>query len=233
MRVLGTSIPKSGTNLLYHAFQKLGFDVEIARKAEGIAKLTAALHAKPDSPDRYIRCHWRVQDDVVEAVLAAGYKIVVLIRDPRDICLSMTDFLLSGRPRPLIAQEPSLPRMSRDEILEKMICGATLPNYRFEHVRTVCAGWLEWKKYGALIWRYEDLEEAVRLRTPVSEAAVLGLDPEKFLDALVSVFGNKSLENVNTASVARWKREFDRKTIDLWNENARGLATTFGFEECD
>lgn len=236
MRIFCTSIPKSGSHLLFSVFLEMGYEaVPIPKSAgskdDGIVRFQAALRSASLKAKPYVGGHWRADSQLARALRKRQFKSLVLVRDPRDVCISMADFLLAGRPAIVHVNEPRLRRMSRRDLIVGNIVGIELPNFRLKPVRKVFQGWLEWQQYDAQLIRYEELERAVRNQTIPESIRTLGLDSAHFLRVLTEMFGNKSSEFVNKAEVVRWKKEFDPDLLRIWNENAAGLATQFGYSE--
>lgn len=227
MNIFGTSIPKSGTHLLVNIFEKLGFETIACRKVGGAERLPEDFEAKTDRPS-YLYAHLRATPQTVRDVERQGLQTVVMIRDPRDICLSMADFLQSGRPKSSHKAEPSLSKMGRRQLILDTIRGFKLPGYRTAPVSRICEGWLEWSRHGALIVRYEDVVDSVRTGVAMQEWKVLGLCPQRVLDASVASY-KRSGTTFNRGESERWRDEFDDELQAFWRKHAGETAGLLGY----
>jgi len=233
-RILGASLPKSGTHLLASIFRELGFETAAVRK-EGVSEIVDVRILETARPgDLYYYGHLRArQSDVVEAAQKNGFRVVVLLRDPRDVCLSMVDFLQSGRPAAIRRGEPQLTRMSRSQLLRGVICGFDLPGYRTPPMADLAKGWLEWREHGAVVIRYEELAIAARGGPPIESVEKLGIAPAAFCAATAAVFGDTSGKTFNKGVCGRWQAEFDSEARELWRRTASGVSAYLGYPEAE
>jgi hypothetical protein len=230
VKLFCSSIPKSGTHLLTSMFSRLGYPTGPCRKVDGALQTLPDEILTPQGDDTYAFAHFRYDPDLAGRLVNAGYKLAVLIRDPRDITLSMADYLKAGLPKSVHRNEPRLRRMSRQDLLLDTIRGFNLPNYRSAPMRKVCAGWLDWTAKGAIILRYEDLAQSVVRNEPLGAWRSLGLCPHAMLTATRECFGHKS-ETLNRAIVNRWRFEFDDDLKTAWAEHAPMVAGSLGYPE--
>jgi hypothetical protein len=177
--------------------------------------------------DLYVYGHWRVQPAAAKRLADHGFRIIVLIRDPRDICLSMADYLCTGRHPSALKAEPSISNMSLRQLQIATIKGFDLPNYKSSPIGKVCDGWKKWQDHGAIVVRYEDIERSVRSGILMQELRAIGVDPQTFLTA--------ALQRIKLRGAApgecRWQREFDDELRDIWTNHAQGVAASLGYRE--
>ncbi|WP_332768862.1 hypothetical protein [Phenylobacterium sp.] len=231
-RLLGTSLPKSGTHLLAGIFAQLGFTTRAVRKA-GLSEVVDVSVFNVDTPaDLYLYGHLRErQADVLEAVQRQGYQVIVMVRDPRDVCLSMVDFLASGRPSHVHRSEPALIRLSRHDLLQGVICGFDLPDYKTPPIRDLVMGWLEWRRHGGIVIRFEEIVEAVLAGISPPGLRHIDVDCEAFVAAAAATFGDQAGKTFNRGLIRRWETEFEPRTMDLWQAHALGVASYLGYAE--
>ena len=228
-RVLVTSLPKSGTHLLVSTFEKLDFRVEKARKKQGQAPFDrfAAIDG-----NLAIFCHYRASDKrIVDWVAANGFKVLVLIRDPRDVCLSYVDYIASGQPKDYVKADPTLQFQSRDKLLRAVIEGYDHNGIKIAPVRDRTEGWLQWTKRGGVLTRFELL---VHVASGLQRAAFIkpfDVNVSTFTDALVASYGRGESLTFNKGTTQRWEREFSADDVKLWNANAVGVAARLGYPE--
>jgi len=220
MRVFCTCIPKSGTHLLVSAFVQLGCRPVAVTKAKSIE--AAALH-RAGAIVAY--GHWRFSQGLANYLAEHDYSVLVLIRDPRDICLSFADFFKAGRPREAAARAPSLRQMPLDELVRGAIAGMTVEGWQQPPIAGTCIGWLEWQSAGATLLRYEDLcVQSTNL------PAIPSVSSELFRDALAASY-QKPSATLNHGRPYRWLAEFGPEMLAYWNEHASGVAASLGYRE--
>lgn len=231
MKLFCTSIPKSGTHLLTSIFSRIGYSTHACRKAFGLpAHVLPEEVRNPKGDNIYAYGHYRYDARLADQLTDAGYKLAVLIRDPRDIALSMADYLKAGNPKRAHQAEPELSQMSHMELLLDTMHGFQLPNYNSAPMRTVCSGWLDWTARGAIVLRYEDLAQSAALGEPLGAWRSLGLCPDAMLEATRACFGGKS-ETLNKAVANRWRSEFNDVLKAIWALQAPMVATSLGYPE--
>jgi hypothetical protein len=231
MRIFGTSFPRAGTHLLTAAFARMGFATVPCPKLGLTVRPEALRQALVDGP-AYAYGHWRAEPAAVAALREHGFGVILLLRDPRDLCLSLADFFLAGQPAELIARAPWIRALDRREVVARLITGTDLADYTGWPIARRCANWVEWAQSGAAVLRYEDLHEPALRRAAAARLAPLGLDPAAFDAALAASLGDRAGRTFNTGEAHRWRREFDAGLVALWNREAAGCATLFGYEEC-
>jgi hypothetical protein len=220
-----TSVPKAGTHLLASIFAAMGYRAIAHPKAKGRQILDGCDFA-PDE-DVCLYGHWRVEPRAVARLADRDFRIVVMLRDPRDTCLSMADFLKSGKHKAAVAAEPALLDMSLDELRRGAIVGFDLPGYKAPPIRRICEGWKGWQDHGAVVLRYEGIGQSVASGLFMNELRAIGIDPAEFLQA-----ARRRYRPTGPASGAnRWRHEFDAGLRDLWREQAAGVAASLGYEE--
>jgi hypothetical protein len=224
-RLLCTSIPKAGTHLLASIFKTMGYRPLAHPKAKGRAILDGC--ALPADEDVCLYGHWRYEPAAAARLAANGFRTIVMLRDPRDICLSMADFLHTGRHRAAVAAEPALLALPLDELRRRTITGFDLPGYRSLPVRRVCEGWTAWQDHGGVVLRYEAVGQSVASGMRFEELQSIGIDPRHFLQAARRRWHPGS----TSTGVARWRTAFDAQLCELWRQHAAGVASSLGYEE--
>jgi hypothetical protein len=231
MRIFGTSFPRAGTHLMTAAFARLGF-ATVACPKLGLSVRVEALQPALRPGQVYAYGHWRAEPDAVATLREHGFQVIVLLRDPRDLCLSLADFLRAGEPAGLIAREPWIRALDRRELVARLITGTDLADYNGWPIARRCERWIDWQREGAVILRYEELHDSARRGTAVARLAGIGPDAAAFGAALDACLGDRGGRTFNTGETDRWRREFDAGLMALWNRHAHGAATLFGYEEC-
>jgi hypothetical protein len=224
-RLMCTSVPKSGTHLLASIFAAMGYRTLAHPKAKG-RKILEGCEFAPDE-DVCIYGHWRVEPSAVARLAQHDFRVLVMLRDPRDACLSMADFLKSGKHKAAVEAEPALLQMSLDDLRRGAITGFDLPGYKAPPIRRICEGWKGWQDHGAVVLKYESIGQSVASGILMHELRAVGLDPRQFLDA-----ARRRYRPTGPATGAnRWRHEFDDGLRALWQAHAQGVASSLGYEE--
>lgn len=225
-RYIGLSIPKAGTHLLVAIFKGMGYRLYPHPKKRG-RRILDGIDPDPALP-AYVYGHWRYSADAAARLAGAGFAPLVLLRDPRDICLSMADYLKAGRHPTAHIAEPGLSDLPLADLREGAIRGFDLPNYTSPPISRICEGWLPWADHGALLFRYEDIAARARRGEPFGEVAAIGLDP--------AAFGRAARDRFRPGGGGdrggyRWESQFDDRLRDIWRRHASGVAATLGYPE--
>jgi hypothetical protein len=224
-RLIGLSIPKAGTHLLVAIFKHMGYRPVVHPMAPG-RQLLDDIDFQSGG-DVYVYGHWRAQPEAANRLADHGFRTIVLIRDPRDICLSMADSLKAGRMPGALKAEPSIATKSIRELQISVIEGFDLPKYKTSPIGKICDGWKRWQDQGAVIIRYEDIGRSVRSGILMSELQAADIDPHAFLEAARLKFKPRN----PMAAAGRWQKEFDAELRQIWKMYASGVAASLGYLE--
>ena len=224
-RVMGISVPKSGTHLLTAIFDAMGYRTIAQPKAVG-REILDGCEFRADE-EVYLYGHWRCNAATAEKLAQHGFRTILLLRDPRDIWLSMADYLKGGQPRAALLAEPGLKAMPIEEIRRMVIRGFEWPGFTCRPIRSFCNGWKKWQNHGAVVLRYETIGQSVASGILMKELLAVGIDPAEFLEA-----ARRTHQPTGPVSgAARWRHTFDDELRALWTEHATGVASSLGYEE--
>lgn len=224
-RIMGICVPKAGTHLLTDIFAAMGFRTLAQRKVEGRQIFEGCDFAPDESV--YAYGHWRRNPGVPERLAHLQFRLLLLLRDPRDIWLSMADFLKGGQPRAAILGDPSLLNRSLPELRRMVIAGFQVPGFTCRPIRSHCEGWRKWQDHGAVVLRYEQIGHSVASGIHMKELLAVGVDPSAFLEAARATYRPPG----PGPGAVRWRTEFDAELRGLWKEHATGVAASLGYEE--
>ncbi|MEH3145389.1 MAG: hypothetical protein PGN34_08570 [Methylobacterium frigidaeris] len=231
-RIFATSVPKSGTHFLTQIFNGMGYNLQASRKYDKYGLDIRLLDEKfRNAEHACIYGHWRYNAQSAQDLAEYDYKIICLIRDPRDICLSMADYILRGSPRGAHESEPGLRSLTKREAIIATIKGFGLPNFKSKSIDKVCEGWLDWKNAGGIVLKYEDIITSVANQSPIATLQQVRVRPTEFLNSATSEYQSTKSATMNVGKAARWRSEFDDELSTIWNERAEGVATAWGYEE--
>jgi hypothetical protein len=223
-RLMCTSLPKAGTHLVASIFKLMGYRTVAHPKASG--GVLSNLEFGTDE-EVCVYGHWRCTPGTAERLADHGFRVLVVLRDPRDVCLSMADFIKSGKHRAAVAAEPGLMAMPLEDLRRSAILGLELPGFRSPPIASICRGWKEWQSHGAVVLKYEAIGQSVASGLLMKELLAVGIDPEAFLHA-----ARRRFRPTGPATGAnRWRHEFDAGLRQLWQTHAAGVASSLGYEE--
>jgi hypothetical protein len=196
MRILATSLPKSGTFLLVRLLELLGFSPAGPQLSASLVRLTdrnpfrrllkrrrvwhpgmdeAGLRVDLDIPENRIResalrsllarvptqsfltGHLPYSPELEAVLLDQGFRVLFIIRDPRDVALSLCNYVMRLRRHPLKPLLEGLPTL--EQRLRQVIDGSpTIGGFRLAPLPDITRdvlGWCESPRVAAI--RFEDL----------------------------------------------------------------------------
>ena len=142
--IILTSMPKAGTHFMLRILERA-----TGRRGCRFKKTDDAASFDPRGALLYghARCHQ------LSGIDPDKWRVIVMICDPRDVVLSMLDFLPKSKKLRHHETYALIAGLPRDEQLIALIDGIGGCAQITRH----CSGWLEWAERGALIVRYEDV----------------------------------------------------------------------------
>lgn len=237
-RILCTSIPKAGTNLilralclhprLYSRLSRTVTDPSVAR-AGSLEKILASMR-----DGQVVATHLRYRPDRVEAIAAAGVRHVFVVRDPRDVAVSTVFYVLREKNHylhDLFASEPTF----RDR-LALAIRGHPPLDYQSAGERLAAsAGWLDPPTH---VVRFEDLVGARGGGSDETQlAAVRALfdhvgapTPEPLLRQIAGALFSKDTRTFREGRIGQWREHFDDGLKDLFRDTAGEELIRYGYE---
>jgi hypothetical protein len=228
--ILLTTIPKSGTHFFLPLISQItGRSLTRPPPIPTATRDPAALDAITTVIERYnyrsflfFGGHWRFAERHAHIGEAPEWLTLVLIRDPRDIVLSLRDYLEKTKhPKHLVgaARVAGLPR---DEQIKSIVGGVE------KVARTIgahCSSYLDWREIGAEVFSYEDLiSGAAHERL----AKLLEVSPETVTAA---VDKSRSMRSVtfNVGRIERWRTEMDAELLSWFHANDDGIVERLGY----
>ena len=219
-------MPKAGTHLIVriaqhllgrklHTFgkQHVGFYPAIAELVDGL-----------DYRDFAFFGHIRHRN-LPQIAASPAWTVLVLIRDPRDVVLSMRDYLdKSTNPHHLEAFS-TISHLSRSDQIKAIISGIRVRKFSVAAVSDHCSGWLEWVDKGATLIRYEDLLDGSAAR-PLARA--LGKNEAAAAAAIAAAVGRPNI-TLNVGRANRWRDEMDEEVLRHFRAHEDGIVERLGY----
>ena len=257
------SIPKAGTHLLSKALDALpgivhcgmhlerrtiaGFvdpgvpfplegreDIDADRDFTWIQRFLASI-----SPGTYLTTHFAYHERIHEVLDRLGFKIMVLIRDPRDIVLSWSDFMTTAEQHllfPYFSQKDASYRIMSGIVGE---CGEKTGTRRQPGISELIHWHMAWiKAAGAQLVRFEDLVGEQGSGSRSRQLAALRsistfLDMRHREDTLAAVadslYGDTT--TFNKGKIGRWRTEFSEEHKAAFKEVAGRSLLDLGYEK--
>jgi hypothetical protein len=240
-RVLCTSIPKSGTNLmlralclhprLYRPLTRTVIDPSV--DAHGpFGALLAGI-----GPGQVIATHLRYDEGRAAAIQQAGVRHVFVIRDPRDVAVSTVFYTLREQDHYL--HQAFLEAGTLKKRLALAIRGEPFLGYQSAGERLAAsAGWLQPPTH---VVRFEDLVGAQGGGSAETQHAVLkGLFDYLGMPATDGVVANvagalfsKNTRTFREGRIGQWREHFDDELRVLFKSVAGPELVRYGYERDD
>ena len=160
-RILANSVPKAGTHLLTRCLSLLPgiTDSELRYRGHVVdERLEAQLNMV--NGGCFVPVHLTYSDERARLLTGLGFKMALIIRDPRDIVVSHFHYVTYGsRRHRLHAYYTSLPddqtrlMVSITGVLEPQ----SDPKVRLLDIDRRCRGFLKWEDHGACVVKFESL----------------------------------------------------------------------------
>lgn len=237
-RVLMTSIPKGGTNLLENALfnfpilrRKLGRTFQRFRSIDSKTfKILSNIHN-----GQFLVAHLAAFPEVIEYCKRNNIKVIFMIRDPRDIMVSHCKYVAGiDSTHVLYEYYNSLP--SDDARLMATIKGEHEMQDSVKDVLGKYGGWLY--DDNTLVVKFEDLigsngggDDRMQYAVVKSIGIHLGIDmtDEKIQYICSSVFNSKAA-TFRSGQINGWVKYFKPEHIEVFNQLAGDLMTKYGYK---
>jgi sulfotransferase 6B1 len=235
-RILCVSLPKAGTHLLERAlclhprlYRKLVPTLNEANvRRRGFEALLDSVWA-----GQVVMCHLPFTPEYRRWLTERHIKCLFLIRDPRDIIVSQSHYIVGKRAHELHELFASLPEFS--ERLKVAIRGD--PSHGLESIGRRLAQFSGWLDASDLVVRFEDLvaseggqQRATQQATLRSIYRSLDLSPrEEFFEDLASQLVSRVSPTFRTGRIGGWKAHFNSELEILFRASAEDQLARYGY----
>ncbi len=257
------SMPKSGTHLLSKALIGLpgvghsGAHLERKKLAEFVdegvdfpVEGREDIHIQQDfiyierllksvPPGQFITAHMKYHRKIDAALKGMKYKILLMVRDPRDVVLSWADYIASEKSHLLH------PFFRNTDVDYRISCGIegvgadATGTRRQPPISELIMGHIKWKTEGeAFLVRFEDLigergggSRSMQISVLMRLAEFLGVQFQKAQVESIcdSLFGGTY--TFNAGMIGRWRSRFTEKHKSLFKAHAGRLLIDMGYEQ--
>lgn len=216
MTIFFTSLPKSGTHLLLPVLEAI---------APGpVARVDKYLYGEvgvlPDLSN-YALAHGHIRIHPQQGPLDPSIRPVILIRDPRDIVLSMRDYLFRSN-LPIHGEVAEILRsMDETEQMIAIVDGIRIGKFRVASLDVHCRGFIEWTQFGGVVLRYEDL-----LLPDAPERIAEALTEPDLVDTIRETMATRLFVSGTTFNKggSRWRQKMPTKVLDHINSKSDVIA---------
>lgn len=224
--ILITSVPKSGTHLITKVVgaalhrQPLPLHKALLPKVPELDAVMQAFHL------RELLFHGHIRFSHSD-LFKPYWKFIVQIRDPRDVILSMRDFIFkTGDPDHEQAKQ-LLEKMEPDDQLIALLEGLRTPTFNVPPIDKMFSGFVKWQRRGALLVRFEDLVAGTSAQ---DLADFLHCDLETVAEAIHASVGSSS-KTLNKGVAFRWRTDMSGKVLDVFNRCSAGMHLALGYSD--
>ncbi len=221
-----TSMPKSGTYLVIGVLTRLygKAPTQIHKDDLGVVAAINDQIAAGATQRHLLNGHFRYRPNVRE-LLNPHWRILTTIRDPRDVVLSMRDFLENSTKAAHLAAYAEIAHLSRKEQIKVLTIGYENKEFKVAPIDLHTAGWTDWQKDGGLVVRFEQFWSPETLE---DLAMFLGVSGKTLMHSVAATMGRRS-PTLNKGVVSRWKSEMDDEIIAFFKSRDGGCVERLGY----
>ena len=246
VRVLGMSIPKSGTHLLNKLIGKLGF------RYQGMTTYTALTSSYPElfriRDGHFFTPHLIASHDNIDAAKRGAFKVIFIYRDPRDQIISNAHYMKNAGAGLWVAADLPL-----DKLISKLIIDYSCMYYTkkkslwndivlknigsVKNFYDLYKGWYDYP--GVYITTFERLvgskgggSDEVQLQEINNIIQHLGVSlSENAIEQIqADLFGGTGVI-FRTGQIGEWKKYFTEDDKNTFKEVAGQLLIDLGYEQ--
>ena len=240
-KILINSVPKSGTNLalqwfeccpgfVYSGIQLYNQDVYSDQGVREEADLDRLFSGGMGG--RVVTSHFDYSDGLYEYFVKRRWIVVNVIRDPRDVALSLLHFILDRRDHFL--HELFTKQLRTDEVRMWTILNGSNANRALATIFSAHAQWFHLKEEKFISLRFEDLVQARRegwiipCLEKISERAGLEVDIHRWQRKILSSKSEHS-RTFRRGESGGWKEGGQSAVMDMLTRSLKEQALELGY----
>ena len=237
--VLSNSIPKSGTHLIEGVLEQLpplrnaGVRTIFGNKQTDHKQIAKKLRQLRKGA--FYNAHISARNEYINSVNACDVKVLLLVRDPRDIAVSRYKYVTEiDMLHP--AHSFFIKAANDKERLRMAITGVPGAMPPLAEVFRDFSGWLNSKN--VLVCKFEDLRgeagggnyesQKKTVEKIITHLNFSGLEIN--VDDLIKKAFSKNSSTFRKGKIGGWRDEFDDASLDLLREEFGDAATIFGYD---
>jgi len=233
-RVLCVSLPKAGTHLVERAVclhPRLYRRILRTLNPENVGPEGLGGVVRRLRPGQVLLAHLPFEPAYAEMLEREGVRTIFVIRDPRDIAVSLAHYIESRGDHPLhFAYNERPDQRSRIELAILGDAEARPPAPSLESLLDGFSGWME---SGALVVRFEELigargggDDETQARTIGAIYDHLGLEiPPRLAERLFS----SASPTFRKGQIGQWRDHFDPELEELFEQAAGPWMEAYGY----
>ena len=249
-KVLVSSVPKSGSHLIRKLLVEFGIRNVSGKLHRGgfyrmyggvsLGRVKRELLLLPRGS--FLSSHLFYDHEIKEYIRKSGIKVILMIRDPRDLVLSLASFIREEEH----PYSPFFAKLTEDEVVKACITGYSKHAEGIDENHNVQGGVAEtfirilrWETHGiGKILRFEDLVGSMgggsddkQLEIIKDLAEYVGVDPGKGeLERIAkNLFGGTA--TFRGGQIGKWKHKFTDEQKELFDLYAGDLLVRLGYEK--
>ena len=247
-RVFANSVPKSGTHLLKRCLNLMpgiknaGFFIPYVRHREKIQDIRSQEHLlRHIGPGCYVGAHLPCTEDNQHRLEQMGYKVLLMVRDPRDVVNSHFHHIMK---RPYNRLHTYLQNLPDDEARILALINGIPDEYVETGIGVPDIGehfthFLEWLNHGAALIRFEHLvgqtgggDAATQKAqiTTIAQKLEIELSEAQREDIARRVF-NRDSSTFRKGSIGDWKNHFQSAHKKAFKDVAGQILIDLGYEK--
>jgi hypothetical protein len=228
--LLGISFPKSGTNLLAQILQGfskvapfaphiiphlgVGVGLDVRQRRALVKRQLAALR-----PLDFVTAHLPALKENLEIVCAPRFLPYLILRDPRDVAVSLVYYVTGMEKKHPLHQYYSFTLKTFDERLLVSIQGIELPNPKTHNIARQFENYLGW--LAAITDHF------------LQRVETLSVSREKIIEALDSSINPSKSPTFRSGKTGEWKKHFTEEHKRAFKDVAGDLLIRLGYEKDD
>ena len=216
MTIFFTSVPKSGTHLLLPVFEAVATGPvhrldKVRYTDEGVL---------PDLSE-FGLVYGHIRTHPKQGAIDPSIRTIVLIRDPRDVVLSMRSYLFRSIAPSHRAIAEVLRPMDFEQQLMALVDGIRIDRFKIAPLDVYCGGFVEWTQFGGVVLRYEDM-----LLPDAPERIAEALARPDLVDTIRETMGAHLFVGGTTFNKggSRWRDEMPAAVLDHINAKSDVIA---------
>lgn len=186
----------------------------------------------------YILSHLPADPEIVETLIKENYKVITIIRDPRDQIISAVYWILSGHDVDHLFDVPvkDFESLSFEEQVDELITGERYGFRLFDQLFRQHYPWLELGPEQILSIRFEDLvgpngggsrERQIQAVKQLAEWVNTPISEERIAIIADGLFGKSP--TFRNGQINEWKDIFTQQQQDLFEKNYRDDLNYLGY----
>ena len=228
-----TSIPKSGTHLLASLVREVTgtYPTSVKEKKNSATYDFSVFSKLPNLLGHYRISHVKGSDSLRD--LFAKRKVIVLVRDPRDICNSMLHYLYSSTNLNHVAARQRLLDLDYESQIIKIAEGFRVQERDFgvPNIRNCCSGFLEIAEEfkSAHVIRYEEFFDEDSFSRVIQ--SIFSINKDQAIHTLcIALSGGSRTKRNDGASPNQWRSLFSDRLKTYFSNNFSDVIASLGYD---